>query len=77
MSEVSIKVGDAIPQGTFTYIPYAPELEDHSACGIRAYPCFLCVAFVRDWRDLTCRCVVAAIWYPYHRPTMPCANLAH
>ncbi|RDB16459.1 putative peroxiredoxin [Hypsizygus marmoreus] len=30
----SIKVGDLIPQGTFTYIPYSPELEsNHLACG--------------------------------------------
>lgn len=35
MSDIKIQVGDAIPQGTFTYIPYSPELEDHSACGIR------------------------------------------
>ena len=35
MSEIKIKVGDTIPQGTFTYIPWSPELEDHSACGIR------------------------------------------
>ncbi|KAJ8469500.1 hypothetical protein ONZ51_g8954 [Trametes cubensis] len=34
MSEVKVQVGDTIPQGTFTYIPYTPELEDHSACGI-------------------------------------------
>lgn len=25
----SIKVGDTIPSGTFGYIPYTPELEDH------------------------------------------------
>lgn len=37
MSDIKIKVGDTIPQGTFTYIPWSPELEDHSACGIRAY----------------------------------------
>ena len=37
MSEVKVQVGDTIPQGTFTYIPYTPELEDHSACGIRTY----------------------------------------
>ncbi|EJF61597.1 Redoxin [Dichomitus squalens] len=30
----TIKVGDTIPQGTFTYIPWSPELEDHSACGV-------------------------------------------
>ncbi|KAI0828517.1 Redoxin [Trametes gibbosa] len=34
MSEVKVQVGETIPQGTFTYIPYTPELEDHSACGI-------------------------------------------
>ncbi|KAI0367285.1 Redoxin [Pilatotrama ljubarskyi] len=36
MSEVKVKVGDTIPQGTFTYIPYTPELENNSACGIPA-----------------------------------------
>lgn len=35
MSDIKIQVGDTIPQGTFKYIPYSPELEDHSACGIR------------------------------------------
>jgi len=30
----SIKVGDTIPQGTFQYIPFVPELEDKVACGI-------------------------------------------
>ncbi|OJT06003.1 hypothetical protein TRAPUB_3190 [Trametes pubescens] len=34
MSDIKIQVGDTIPQGTFKYIPYSPELEDHSACGI-------------------------------------------
>ncbi|KAI0644018.1 Redoxin [Trametes meyenii] len=34
MSEVKVQVGDTIPQGSFTYIPYSPELENHSACGI-------------------------------------------
>ncbi|KAH9915459.1 Redoxin [Epithele typhae] len=30
----SINVGDTIPSGTFTYIAYTPELDDHSACGL-------------------------------------------
>ncbi|TRM64331.1 Redoxin [Schizophyllum amplum] len=30
----SIKVGDTIPQGKFTYVPYTPELDDALACGI-------------------------------------------
>ncbi|KIK63489.1 hypothetical protein GYMLUDRAFT_259674 [Collybiopsis luxurians FD-317 M1] len=30
----SIKVGDTVPEGTFTYVPYSAELDDHSACGI-------------------------------------------
>ncbi|KZT06680.1 1-Cys peroxiredoxin isozyme [Laetiporus sulphureus 93-53] len=30
----TIKVGDTIPEGTFSYIAYTPELDDHSACGI-------------------------------------------
>ncbi|KAG6853757.1 hypothetical protein C0991_001586 [Blastosporella zonata] len=29
----SVKVGDTLPQGTFTYIPYTAELEDSLACG--------------------------------------------
>ncbi|KAK2467657.1 hypothetical protein APHAL10511_000512 [Amanita phalloides] len=28
-----IKVNDLIPQGVFKYVPYTPELEDHSVCG--------------------------------------------
>lgn len=32
----SIKVGDEVPQGTFVHVPYTPELDEHSACGIRA-----------------------------------------
>ena len=24
----SIKVGDKLPEGKFTYVPYSPELED-------------------------------------------------
>jgi len=30
----SIKVGDTIPQGTFPYVPYSPELDEIAACGI-------------------------------------------
>ncbi|KAI0954238.1 hypothetical protein AcV7_007523 [Taiwanofungus camphoratus] len=30
----SIKVGDIVPKGTFKYVPYAPELDAHTACGI-------------------------------------------
>ena len=26
--EIGIKVGDVIPDGTFGYVPYTPELED-------------------------------------------------
>ena len=30
-----LKAGDAFPQGvTFSYIPYAPELESFNACGV-------------------------------------------
>ncbi len=32
----TVNVGDAVPQGTFVHVPYTPELEEHSACGIRA-----------------------------------------
>ena len=24
----SVKVGDTVPQGTFAYVPFTPELED-------------------------------------------------
>ncbi|KAI0354080.1 Redoxin [Trametes cingulata] len=34
MATPSIKVGDEVPQGTFVYVPFTPELEDSSACGI-------------------------------------------
>jgi len=34
MPTPTIKVGDTITDGTFTYIPYSPELDDHSACGV-------------------------------------------
>ncbi|KAH9855471.1 Redoxin-domain-containing protein [Lenzites betulinus] len=34
MPEAKIQVGDTIPQGKFTYIPYTPALDDNSACGI-------------------------------------------
>ncbi|KAF8876938.1 1-Cys peroxiredoxin isozyme [Infundibulicybe gibba] len=30
----TIKVGDAIPQGTFSYVPYTSKLEDIHACGV-------------------------------------------
>ncbi|GLB40870.1 putative redoxin [Lyophyllum shimeji] len=30
----SIKVGETLPQGTFTYIPYTPELENNLVCGV-------------------------------------------
>ncbi|KAI4525958.1 Redoxin [Schizophyllum commune] len=30
----SIKVGDKLPEGKFTYVPYSPELEDGLACGV-------------------------------------------
>ncbi|KAH9940273.1 1-Cys peroxiredoxin isozyme [Amylocystis lapponica] len=30
----TIKVGDTVPKGTFGYVPYVPELDDHTACGI-------------------------------------------
>jgi len=30
----SIKVGDTVPQGTFSHVPWTPELEDNLACGI-------------------------------------------
>lgn len=28
-----VKTGETIPRGTFTYIPYTPELENNHACG--------------------------------------------
>ncbi|PPR00675.1 hypothetical protein CVT24_000963 [Panaeolus cyanescens] len=30
----TIKVGDKIPEGTFKYVPYTPELESGLACGV-------------------------------------------
>ncbi|KAM5543891.1 hypothetical protein V8D89_002508 [Ganoderma adspersum] len=30
----SVKVGDEIPSGVFVHVPFTPELEEHSACGI-------------------------------------------
>jgi len=30
----AIKVGDTIPEGTFKYVPYTPELDDGLACGV-------------------------------------------
>ncbi|KAH7912915.1 thioredoxin-dependent peroxidase [Hygrophoropsis aurantiaca] len=29
-----ISAGDTIPTGTFTYVPYTADLDDHSVCGI-------------------------------------------
>ncbi|KAL5504886.1 AHP1 [Sanghuangporus vaninii] len=34
MSEVSVKVGDQIPEGIFQYVPYTQELADGLACGM-------------------------------------------
>ncbi|KAG6836293.1 hypothetical protein H0H93_009433 [Arthromyces matolae] len=34
MPEPTVKVGDSLPKGTFSYIPYSSELEDKLACGI-------------------------------------------
>ncbi len=48
MSDIKIKVGDTIPQGTFTYIPWSAELEDHSACGIRTWSRLDCVDHARS-----------------------------
>ncbi|KJA22584.1 hypothetical protein HYPSUDRAFT_67045 [Hypholoma sublateritium FD-334 SS-4] len=31
---MSLSVGDTIPEGTFKYVPYTPELEDGLACGV-------------------------------------------
>ncbi|TDL20567.1 thioredoxin-dependent peroxidase [Rickenella mellea] len=33
MSTPTIKVGDTIPQGTFSYVPYTDELDDPLKCG--------------------------------------------
>jgi len=30
----SVKVGDTVPEGTFNYIPWTPELESEAACGV-------------------------------------------
>ncbi|KAF9531484.1 1-Cys peroxiredoxin isozyme [Crepidotus variabilis] len=30
----SLKVGDTVPEGTFKYVPYTPELENGLACGV-------------------------------------------
>ncbi|KAG5351475.1 Putative peroxiredoxin [Termitomyces sp. J132] len=30
----SVKIGDKLPQGTFSYIPHTSELDDKLACGI-------------------------------------------
>jgi len=34
MSTVSIKIGDTVPHGEFTHVPYTEELADHAACGV-------------------------------------------
>ena len=36
--EIKIKIGDIIPQGTFGYVPYTPELED----GVRVFHICVC-----------------------------------
>ncbi|KAJ3810555.1 1-Cys peroxiredoxin isozyme [Lentinula aff. lateritia] len=41
----TIKIGDTVPDGTFTYIPYSPELDSHAACGV---PTKLTVS--KDWK---------------------------
>jgi alkyl hydroperoxide reductase 1 len=43
----TIKVGDKIPEGTFSFIPYTPELEDGRVCGI---PTKL---YTDEWKDKT------------------------
>ncbi|KAF9066718.1 Redoxin [Rhodocollybia butyracea] len=30
----TIEIGDTIADGTFTYVPYTPELDSHAACGV-------------------------------------------
>jgi len=30
----TVKVGDTIPEGTFTYVPYSPETDSVTACGV-------------------------------------------
>ncbi|KDQ51864.1 hypothetical protein JAAARDRAFT_62226 [Jaapia argillacea MUCL 33604] len=34
MASPSIKVGDTIPTGTFSYVAWSPELENNLACGV-------------------------------------------
>jgi len=34
MPAPKVSVGDEIPQGTFKYVPYTPELDDHAICGV-------------------------------------------
>ncbi|KAJ3793008.1 1-Cys peroxiredoxin isozyme [Lentinula aff. detonsa] len=41
----TIKVGDTVPDGTFSYIPYSPELDSHAACGV---PTKLNIS--KDWK---------------------------
>ncbi|PRP84770.1 hypothetical protein PROFUN_07424 [Planoprotostelium fungivorum] len=39
------QAGDNIPQGTFDYIPFTPELEDDSVCGVKQ------TISTDDWKD--------------------------
>ncbi|KAF5353703.1 hypothetical protein D9758_008636 [Tetrapyrgos nigripes] len=41
----TIKVGDQIPEGTFKYVPWTPELESNTVCGI---PVTLDIS--KDWK---------------------------
>ncbi|KAF9223063.1 1-Cys peroxiredoxin isozyme [Gyrodon lividus] len=40
---ITISVGDKIPEATFPYVPYTPELEDHTVCGVPS------VLPTKDW----------------------------
>lgn len=58
---MSLKVGDTIPQGSFKYIPYTPDLEDNVSPfknpnitvsdSIKTQNCSLLVVFVRGGSD--------------------------
>ncbi|KAF5375780.1 hypothetical protein D9757_008976 [Collybiopsis confluens] len=41
----TIKLGDTIPSGVFTYVPYSAELDDHSACGVPTK-----LDITKDWK---------------------------
>lgn len=43
----TIKVGDVIPEGTFSHIPHAPELESLAACGVRMWLLHLILYLVK------------------------------